>query len=68
VLTINQLVETIKLVDETHIKHAEFVLGVSVKHRIKKLERATGVVFYPGHDYDRMSYLGREWLRNWREQ
>lgn len=66
-LELGDYIYTLKLINQHGLKKAadiEKITYTGVRKRIKNLEKRTGIKFYPDYNFDRMTYQGREWLKN----
>ncbi len=66
-LEIGDYIYTLKLINQHGLQKAAEIEKIGYKgmrKRIKTLEKQTGVKFYSDYNFDRMTYQGREWLKN----
>lgn len=65
-LKLGDYIHTIKLINQRGLRQAavdEKITCNGICKRIKVLEQSIGIKLYPEYNFDRMTYLGREWLK-----
>lgn len=66
-VSFDELVETVRKINDLGTDSAAnslFIGKSTLFYRVRRLESIIGIRLYPPSSYSRMTYQGREWLKN----